>query len=209
MFTEKVCITSALQIVYKSSGVVTSNNRLRCHMRNLSILGSVGELEVCTYLNLIQKEMLLKYIHNMPIAIPSGYSQVDCIAINKKGIFVIEIKSWQCRVYCNRDEYWICEYPNKTLEVPNPLRQNRMHCKVISNILNLPVRNLVVYSQAAELNNNPDNVINIGQLSAYINTGEDIYGEEFIVNCLKSLEEHKKAIICDMMVSQIFRRYNI
>lgn len=78
------------------------------------------------------------------------YSQIDIIAVNKRGIFVIECKDYQGWIFGNsKNSRWTESLPgngyaqSKKFYFYNPIFQNNSHIKAIKNVLSKELLNRV------------------------------------------------------------------
>ena len=89
-----------------------------------------------------------------------GQTQVDHVVVSIYGVFVIETKNWDCRVYGQADDHtWTVIYGWKRKECPlNPLQQNKTHVAAVLALL--PIKpehchNVVALLNGAELKKGP------------------------------------------------------
>ncbi|MBQ3496378.1 MAG: NERD domain-containing protein [Clostridia bacterium] len=149
-----------------------------------------------------------KYVINNLILETNGKtSQIDHVLINPKGVFVIETKNYSGDIYGSEDQReWtqVLAYGNVKNKIYNPLKQNATHVYNVKKIIgDLPVYSLVVFVQNNSSRINCKNVINLYNLHARINSGQDLINPmqmERAYNCLKvrnieiSTNEHVKNI---------------
>ena len=93
-----------------------------------------GEIEVNEVLEKIKGYKLLS---NVMIKRESGTSQIDHILIGKKGVFVIETKDYNGKIYGDQySKYWMQKLNGRKNTFYNPIRQNYGHVKALEEVLN-------------------------------------------------------------------------
>lgn len=83
-------------------------------------------------------------------------SQVDCIAVNNKGVFVFESKDYSGWIFGNGNQAkWtqVLAYGKDKRKFYNPIKQNSNHVSVVKKMLGdgIPVYSVVVFGEKAEL----------------------------------------------------------
>jgi len=92
-----------------------------------------GEIEVNEVLEKIKGYKLLS---NVMIKRESGTSQIDHILIGKKGVFVIETKDYNGKIYGDQySKYWMQKLNGRKNTFYNPIRQNYGHIKALEEML--------------------------------------------------------------------------
>ncbi|WP_418223181.1 nuclease-related domain-containing protein [Clostridium isatidis] len=92
-----------------------------------------GEVEVNEVLEKIKGYKLLS---NVMIKRESGTSQIDHILIGKKGVFVIETKDYNGKIYGDQySKYWMQKLNGRKNTFYNPIRQNYGHIKALEEML--------------------------------------------------------------------------
>lgn len=85
-------------------------------------------------------------------------TQIDFILIQSNGIHVLEVKNFKYDIYGDtKDTLWQVDQGNRIKTMYNPLKQNKKHCTILSNLLldnidKIPVYNLVVFVGEATIN---------------------------------------------------------
>ena len=169
--------------------------------------GDKGEQKVIEVLQKEPKPFFL--INNITFIDKNNLThQIDHIFINTKGIYVIESKSLYGEIKWDpNDTIWTKTVRGKTININNPILQNRSHLKIVEQLLgnHLNIVPVVVFT----LNNAPylpnDNVINLNDLSMFVN--EYPYVSEMPIDLMEkiynfllmreydgSIEEHLKNI---------------
>lgn len=101
--------------------------------------------------------------------------QIDCILVNNKGVFVIEVKNWSGKIYGNENSLKWKQYlanGNVENEHYSPIKQNNSHIYNIRNIIpnKIKVISLIVFIQDNVENIDADNVVGLSDLSKKIKT---------------------------------------
>lgn len=89
-----------------------------------------------------------------------GQTQVDHVVVSIYGVFVIETKNWDCRVFGQADDHtWTLIYGRKHKEWPlNPLQQNKTHVAAVLALLGIKpehCHNIVALLNGAVLKTGP------------------------------------------------------
>lgn len=89
-----------------------------------------------------------------------GLTQIDHVVISAFGVFVIETKNWDCRVFGSEQQWqWTLIYPGGARKRPmNPLDQNEKHVRVICETLKVKpehAHNLVFIHPGAKIKTGP------------------------------------------------------
>lgn len=93
--------------------------------------GNIGEKHVAKMLKRLPRD---KYavINNLLLNDSGQTSQVDHVVISRYGVFVIETKVYQGRIYGGEDnEYWTQNIYGHKYQFRNPILQNYGHIKSI------------------------------------------------------------------------------
>ena len=112
------------------------------------VKGNVGEIITASSL---RNNCDMTVIRNIYLPYKDHFTEVDMVAIGRLGIFVIENKNYDARV--TGDKYWNVEYSQWcTYKLYNPLFQNKLHKRVIMNLLSqydllsIPVYKPVIFN---------------------------------------------------------------
>lgn len=119
-------------------------------------------------------------------------AQIDHILINRAGIFVIETKNYKGRIYGSSDRLYWCQYlGNRKYNFYNPMKQNRAHVKRLQEVLGdqYPYYSIVVFAQNNISHIGIENVINLKDLTGYIQT-------------------HNKKVLKKTEIRKIYRKLN-
>lgn len=103
------------------------------------------------------------------------HAEIDHLVITKNGIYVIEVKSHNGYIRCPDEKYWWQTYNEKKISFYNPIRQNKTHSKIVSEILktegqyNVHICSVIVFtSRRVTFSQNYPNVIRENELVSYI-----------------------------------------
>lgn len=82
--------------------------------------------------------------------------QIDCLAVNKAGIFVFESKDYQGWIYGHGERvYWtqVVKYGKEKQQFYSPVRQNGAHVAAVRGVLGdgVPIFSVIVFGRQAEL----------------------------------------------------------
>lgn len=117
--------------------------------------GTIGEKHVAKILKRLPRD---KYavINNLLLNNSGQTSQADHVVISRYGVFVIETKTYQGRIYGGEDsEYWTQNIYGHKYQFRNPILQNYGHIKSlkkkIGDYSNLPFISIVAFSRQADL----------------------------------------------------------
>jgi len=75
--------------------------------------------------------------NNIIIQLDSRSTQIDHIIVSKYGIFVVETKNKDGRIYGSPSDKWTQVFFNKKFHFQNPLRQNYLHTKSLADFLGI------------------------------------------------------------------------
>ena len=119
------------------------------------ILGVMGEAQCSSILRRLPKD---KYnvINDVLIKHDKGTTQIDHIVVSVYGIFVIETKNYNGKIYGNdQSDNWTKSIYKNRFSFYNPIKQNYGHIKAIKNFLNLKdsskIIGIVAFSNRATL----------------------------------------------------------
>lgn len=135
--------------------------------------GLRGEEEVYFRLANYSKSRALIYgmVTRFAYRVGKGSREVDLIYINKKGVFVIEIKNWGGVIKGDiSDPKWLQMKRSETVELKNPVQQIKKHVNDVREFLgnNYPVFPLVVFIKNNVKNIKVPIVINFDELVPYL-----------------------------------------
>jgi restriction system protein len=108
-----------------------------------------------------------KRFHNLIIQTQNGTTQIDHVLVSRFGIFVIETKNYNGRIYgSNTYRSWTQFLGGTKYSFQNPLRQNYRHTRTLAEQLGIDeskIHSVVVFVGEAELKTDmPSNVLTSG-----------------------------------------------
>lgn len=127
--------------------------------------GDYGERIIAQELKRLPQEYLV--LNDLLLQTPNGTTQIDHVIISAYGIFVLETKNYQGKIYGFRDaEYWTQNIYGKKYQLYNPLRQNQSHVRTIRNLLgnvvpDLFIESVVVFVGSADVSDSLRNGLTI------------------------------------------------
>ena len=118
-----------------------------------------------------------KVLRNLYIPYNGKTTEIDCVFICQKGVFVIESKNYSGYIYGKVDnEQWCQTIYNGKKKIKshflNPLLQNKTHIKCLNKIFSTNYKSVVVFSDNAKLALNISNVIYVHELLSFINNNQ-------------------------------------
>lgn len=120
---------------------------LKQYLRSSKVKGKIGEMFVGAFLKRLGNEYTV--INNVTLVTVDDSTQIDHIVASLKGIWVIETKNYQGRIFgTDKDSTWTQKLGRKTFKFQNPLRQNYKHTKYLAKHLGLnesTIATLVVF----------------------------------------------------------------
>ncbi|WP_169392928.1 MULTISPECIES: nuclease-related domain-containing protein [Psychrobacter] len=143
--------------------------------------GRIGELivSVATWVMLNRRHYLRLNNVTLPLS-DGGTTQIDHIIVSSFGIFVIETKNYKGWIFGQeRDAKWTQMIMGRKYQFQNPLRQNYLHMKTLSELLNLNLRyfhSVIAFMGHCEIKTRaelPENVLNKGMMT-YIKSKEKV-----------------------------------
>lgn len=147
--------------------------------------GRVGETIVQAALRGLDSKMYVAR-HNLIIPHPHGRgtTEIDSAVFSCFGIFVIETKNWNCKIYGKEgDQKWTLCYKPKEYPM-NPLLQNKTHTEAMRKIVGEPPESfysvVVVLDTGKFPKGMPRNVIRPAQLREWVRSKREAHfnGEE-------------------------------
>lgn len=117
---------------------VKSNNEHE--QEEIKYAGSKGEEIFCNLIrSILRSDDIL--LNNISLSVDGKETEIDNLIINKNGIFIIEIKNYNGRLYGDTDDYdWIKEKVSPggnvfTKKVRNPIKQTKRQIYILSKYL--------------------------------------------------------------------------
>ena len=116
--------------------------------------GQLGEEEVQRILSRLPREEYM-VLNDVLLPTKNGTTQIDHVVVSLYGIFVIEAKNYQGKIYGTRNsEKWSQYINGEEYQFRNPIKQNIGHAMAIENATLISRRNiipLVVFTGSATL----------------------------------------------------------
>lgn len=146
-----------------------------------SFKGILGEtvINVAMWLKL-DKEVYHR-LNNITLPLANGGStQIDHVIVSVHGIFVIETKNYKGWIFGNeKQKQWTQAFPNgRKYKFQNPLRQNYLHIKTLSDLLELDMsyfHSMIAFIGECELKTRdelPEHVLTSG-MASYVKKKQD------------------------------------
>jgi len=159
-----------------------------------------------------------KRFHNLIIQTQNGTTQIDHVLVSRFGIFVVETKNFNGRIYgSENDKYWTQFLGSTKNKFQNPLRQNYKHTKTLAEQLDIDdskIHSVVVFVGEAELKTDmPPNVLISGlfttDLAQYIEQFKQIvFSDKELARLEQKLTELRNtAVSGNEHVSELKQRY--
>ena len=152
----------------------------RPHENDAEYKGRIGETIVQTALRGLDSKMYVAR-HNLIIPHPHGRgtTEIDSAVFSYFGIFVIETKNWNCKIYGREgDKKWTLCYKPKEYPI-NPLLQNKMHEEAVRKIVGGPPESfhsvVVVLDNGKFPKGMPRNVIRPAQLGGWMRSKREAH----------------------------------
>lgn len=165
-----------------------------------NIKGFVGETKVKNKLNPAFSNVYHKTINNLFIEDEYGKThQIDHVEIRENGIFCIETKNYNGKIYGRDDDKnWYIYLNRQKFEIMNPLKQNKGHIAQLNKILNneYNIVNTVVLVKNNAKKVRSKTVINLKHLQKFLkkyNSLEYLTKEE-IDDIYEKILEHKAKV---------------
>ena len=165
-----------------------------------SFKGFVGEsvINIATWLKL--DKHAYHRLNNITLPLANGGStQVDHVIVSIYGIFVIETKNYKGWIFGNeKQKQWTQAFPNGSkYKFQNPLRQNYLHIKTLSELLDLDQRyfhSMIAFIGECELktrNELPEHVLKGGVISYIKKKQETLLTEADVQSIIEQIESSR------------------
>lgn len=124
--------------------------------------GRYGEFETSLYIKAALRDGYYKILRNIILPVANKTTEIDCILIHEKGIFVFESKNYGGWIFGDKEqEKWCQSFQNgEKYYFYNPIKQNRTHCNAIADCLNMnadEIYSYIIFSQRCTLKKIPIN----------------------------------------------------
>lgn len=176
-------------------------------MSQKELIGVIGELGVCKHLNTLAKKHYVKYIHNLPFKSVHGFQQIDVALLSTYGFFALEVKNWNCKIYCSqRDYYWTAEYKSRDIIFKSPVQQNLSHVRYMKNLTGYPFRSLIIFPDTTTLINKLFNTIYLSDIPHLFDGMQECYAPAQVDEVYQKLLDEKAVMEPYMLSELIFSR---
>lgn len=109
---------------------------IKQYLRSSKVKGKIGEMFVGAFLSRLGDEYTV--INNVTLITDGDSTQIDHIVVSLKGVWVIETKNYQGRIFGGeKDPTWTQKLGRKTYKFQNPHRQNYKHTKYLAQYLEI------------------------------------------------------------------------
>ena len=135
--------------------------------------GDSAEEKVINYLKKgFPKATIMRDVY---LKTPTGLTEIDCIFICNRGIFIIEVKSHNGYIVTDA-KLWTQHWRGKVIRFHNPIKQNSVHKNALETVFrkrqslaSLPIYSVTVFtSNTVDFNKKVKDVIKLGYLSTFI-----------------------------------------
>ncbi len=145
-----------------------------------SFKGIVGETVINVAMWLKLEKDVYHRLNNITLPLADGGStQIDHVIVSRYGIFVIETKNYKGWIFGNeKQRQWTQVIMGRKYKFQNPLRQNYLHIKTLSDLLELEVsyfHSMIAFIGECELKTRdelPEHVLTSG-MASYIKKKQD------------------------------------
>lgn len=152
---------------------IHSKAKSRILQNKVNHYGDSAEEKVINYLKKgFPKATIMKDVY---LKTPNGLTEIDCIFICNRGIFIIEVKSHNGYIVTDT-KLWTQHWKNKVIRFHNPIKQNSVHKNALEAVLrkrqslaSLPIYSVTVFtSNTVDFSKKVKDVIKLGYLSTFI-----------------------------------------
>lgn len=162
--------------------------------------GLLGETVISVAMWLKLDKDVYHRLNNITLPLANGGStQIDHVIVSVYGIFVIETKNYKGWIFGNETQrQWTQAFANgRKFKFQNPLRQNYLHIKTLSDLLGLKLsyfHSMIAFIGECELKTRdelPEHVLTSGMVS-YIKKKQDkILNEEEVKSIVEQIESNR------------------
>jgi hypothetical protein len=141
---------------------------------------NIGESSVRKHLLKTFPEIEYHLMNNITLPFKDGTTQIDNILVSRYGIFVIETKNYKGWIFGDESsKTWTQVIFNLKFKFSNPIHQNSLHVRVISELLDfIPkdlIHSLIVFTGDAKFKTScPQGVVDLYGLPNYIRMYKEI-----------------------------------
>ncbi len=165
-----------------------------------SFKGVLGETVINVAMWLKLEKHLYHRLNNITLPLANGGStQIDHVIVSKYGIFVIETKNYKGWIFGNETQrQWTQSFPNgRKYKFQNPLRQNYLHIRTLSDLLDLELRyfhSMIAFIGECELKTRdelPEHVLTSGMVSYIKRKQDEILSEDEVQSIVTQIENNR------------------
>ena len=165
-----------------------------------SFKGILGETVINVAMWLKLEKELYHRLNNVTLPLANGGStQIDHVIVSKYGIFVIETKNYKGWIFGNETQrQWTQSFLNgRKYKFQNPLRQNYLHIKTLSDLLDLELsyfHSMIAFIGECELKTRdelPEHVLTSGMASDIKRKQNEILSEEEVQSIVAEIESNR------------------
>lgn len=162
--------------------------------------GFLGETVINVAMWLKLEKDVYHRLNNVTLPLANGGStQIDHVIVSVHGIFVIETKNYKGWIYGSENQrQWTQVFPNGSkFKFQNPLRQNYLHIKTLSDLLGLELRyfhSMIAFIGECELKTRdelPEHVLTSGMVSYVKKKQDKILTEEEVKSIVGQIESNR------------------
>ena len=164
-----------------------------------SFKGVLGETVINVAMWLKLEKHLYHRLNNITLPLANGGStQIDHVIVSKYGIFVIETKNYKGWIFGNEAQrQWTQVIMGRKYKFQNPLRQNYLHIKTLSDLLDLEMsyfHSMIAFIGECELKTRdelPDHVLTSGMVSYIKRKQDEILSENEVQSIVAQIEDNR------------------
>lgn len=133
---------------------------MNTEQKELLSLKNKGDLGEYNLYKALQGRIDGKYLFNLHVPCGTSISEIDLVLIHKTGLYVFECKNYRGKIYgSDNDEYWVSKTRNGAFSFYNPIKQNEGHIRALKSHLDIPMYNIVAFSNTSILNVHCNNLV--------------------------------------------------
>jgi hypothetical protein len=160
--------------------------------------GRFGELAARIAFRLFLDQRAYHVLYDVTLPTDNGTTQIDHVIVSRRGIFVIESKTWRGLVYGSEcDRNWTQVVGRQRFQHQNPLRQNYGHARQLAELLALPddkFKPIVIFVGDAKLKTGdklPPNVLTYGCVLYIKSFKAEILSNEEVAEALAGIDKSR------------------
>ena len=164
-----------------------------------SFKGIVGETVINVAMWLKLEKDVYHRLNNITLPLADGGStQIDHVIVSRYGIFVIETKNYKGWIFGNeKQRQWTQVIMGRKYKFQNPLRQNYLHIKTLSDLLELEMsyfHSMIAFIGECELKTRdelPEHVLTSGMASYVKKKQNKILTDEEVKAIVEQIENNR------------------